>query len=56
MAEIFTETGFRSIEFKSKFDGRWFEVRGTFGLFPSEAARKMGELQERNPQVEYRLH
>jgi hypothetical protein len=44
------------IEFKSKFDGRWYQVRGTFGLFPLEAGRKMAELQEKHPTVEYRLH
>jgi hypothetical protein len=56
MSEYFPECGFRSIQFKSKLDGRWVEVRGTFGLFPTEASEKMGELQERNPHMEYRLH
>ena len=56
MNEYFPETGFRSIEFKSKFDGGWYQVRGTFGLFPNEAARKMAELQRVHPTMEYRLH
>jgi hypothetical protein len=56
MNENFQECGFRSIQFKSKLDGRWIEVRGTFGLFPTEASGKMGELQERNPHMEYRIH
>jgi hypothetical protein len=56
MNEYFPETGFRSIQFKSKVDGRWVEVRSSFGLFPTEAARKMEELQVRNPHMEYRLH
>ena len=56
MNEYFPDCGFRSIEFKGKFDGRWYQVRGTFGLFPTEAGRKMAELQEKNPTVEYRLN
>jgi hypothetical protein len=56
MNEYFPECGFRSIEFKSKFDGCWYQVRGTFGLFPTEAERKMEELQWVHPTVEYRLH
>lgn len=56
MNEYFPECGFRSIEFKSKlFPDMWVRVRGTFGLFPTEAARRMAELQERNPHMEYRL-
>jgi hypothetical protein len=57
MNENFTECGFRSIQFKSKvLPDTWVEVRGSFGLFPSEAERKMEKLRERNPHMEYRLH
>ena len=56
MNENFTECGFRCIQFKSLLDGRWVDVRYSFGLFPTEAARKMAELKKRNPHMEYRLH
>jgi hypothetical protein len=56
MAEYFPDTGFVWVEFKSRVSGDWFRIRDTFGLFPTEAQRRMEELKARHPDVEYRLH